>query len=186
MSLIMASPLSVHVGARCPCIFSQHNYNTKLEVIRMNKPIFTALTAIGAAQLLKVPIKKAKTGKWDWRTIVETGGMPSSHSAGVASLATYIALDRGIPTIDFALSTVFGMIVMYDAQGIRRQTGELTIKVNDLDEQLERAVGQEDHHYHDRKEEKLKEMLGHQPEEVVGGAILGVFIGALGYILTKK
>jgi uncharacterized protein len=152
----------------------------------VNKGIYTALLSIGLAQLLKIPIKKAKTGKWDWGTFFETGGMPSSHSAGVSSLATFIALKRGVPTIDFALSTIFGLIVMYDAQGIRRQAGELTIKVNEIDEQVERLAGQEDHHYHDKKERKLKEALGHQPQEVVGGAIFGMITGTLAYLLTKK
>lgn len=152
----------------------------------MNKPIYTALATIGLAQFLKIPIKQAQTGKWDWGTFFETGGMPSSHSAGVTSLATYIAIERGFPTIDFALSTIFGLIVMYDAQGIRRQTGEITIRVNELNEQVERLEGKHDEHYHDKKEQRLKEMLGHQPQEVVGGALFGILCGALGYLLTKK
>lgn len=152
----------------------------------VNKGILTALLTIGLAQFLKIPIKKTRTGKWDWGTFFETGGMPSSHSAGVSSLATFIALKRGMPTIDFALSTVFGLIVMYDAQGIRRQSGELTIKVNELDEQIERLAGQEDHHYHDLKEKKLKERLGHQPQEVIGGALFGMLTGTIAHFLTKK
>lgn len=152
----------------------------------MNKAVYTALVSIGLAQFLKIPIKKVKTGHWDWGTFFETGGMPSSHSAGVSSLATYIALKRGLPTVDFALSTVFGLIVMYDAQGIRRQAGELTLKVNEIDEQVERLQGQEDHHFHDEKEDRLKEMLGHQPQEVVGGALFGVLTGTIAYLLTKK
>lgn len=152
----------------------------------MNKGILTALLTIGLAQFLKIPIKKIKTREWEWGTFFETGGMPSSHSAGVSSLATFIALKRGIPTIDFALSTVFGLIVMYDAQGIRRQSGELTIKVNELDEELERLAGQKDHHYHDKKEKKLKERLGHQPEEVLGGALFGMITGTIAHFLTKK
>lgn len=152
----------------------------------MNKAIYTALLTIGFAQFLKIPIKKVKTGKWDWGTAIETGGMPSSHSAGVSSLATFIALRRGMSTVDFALSSIFGLIVMYDAQGIRRQAGELTLKVNEIDETVERLKGQEDHHFHDKKERKLKEMLGHQPEEVIGGALLGIATGIIGHLLTKK
>lgn len=149
----------------------------------MNKPINTALFAITAAQFLKIPIKKLTDGKWDWRMFFETGGMPSSHSAGVSSLATYIALERGMKTIDFALASVFGLVVMYDAQGVRRQAGELTIKVNDLEEEVERLRGEEDHHYHDRKSAKLRERLGHQPIEVIGGALFGIAAGILSYKL---
>ncbi|MFZ3590918.1 divergent PAP2 family protein [Bacillus sp. DJP31] len=152
----------------------------------MNKGMVTAVATIGLAQFLKIPLKKIKTGEWDWGTFMETGGMPSSHSAGVTSLATFIALKRGIPTVDFALASIFGLIVMYDAQGIRRQTGELTLVVNDIDEELEHIQGQTDFHFHDRKERKLKEMLGHQPEEVLGGAILGVLSGTISHFLTKK
>ncbi|MCH1627349.1 divergent PAP2 family protein [Ferdinandcohnia quinoae] len=152
----------------------------------MNRAIYIALVSIGLAQFIKIPIKKFKTGFWDWKTMFETGGMPSSHSAGVSSLATYIALRRGVSTIDFGLSSIFGLIVMYDAQGVRRQAGELTLKVNELDEEIERMEGQKDHHYHDRKEDRLKEMLGHQPKEVVGGALFGMLTGTIGYLLTKK
>jgi uncharacterized protein len=152
----------------------------------LNKGILTAVATIGFAQFLKIPLKKLKTGVWDWGTFMETGGMPSSHSAGVTSLATFIALKRGTPTIDFSLASVFGLIVMYDAQGIRRQTGELTIMVNDMDEQLERIRGDKDNHFHDWKKRRLKEMLGHQPEEVVGGALLGILTGTIGHFLTEK
>lgn len=149
----------------------------------MNKAILNALGTIVFAQFLKIPIKKLTKGEWDWGMFLETGGMPSSHSAGVSSLATYIALKRGIRTIDFALAAIFGLLVMYDAQGVRRQAGELTIKLNNLEEQIERLRGEEDHHYHDRKSERLKERLGHQPIEVVGGAILGIITGFLGKYL---
>lgn len=152
----------------------------------MNRPMKTAIATIGIAQFLKIPIQMKETGKWDWKTFFETGGMPSSHSAGVASLATYIALKRGVKTVDFALSSIFGMIVMYDAQGVRRQAGELTIKINEVEEEMERLAGQVDHHYHDRKTEKLKERLGHQPIEVLGGAILGVLSGIAAYKIFEK
>ncbi|EKN63731.1 divergent PAP2 family protein [Schinkia azotoformans] len=153
----------------------------------MNRGITTALLSIGLAQFLKIPIQKVRTGKWDWGVFFETGGMPSSHSAGVSSLATFIALKRGISTIDFALSTIFGLIVMYDAQGVRRQTGELSIRVNDLYEDLDRLEKQQKRaELHEEKEEKIKEVLGHQPQEVLGGALLGVATGALSYRISKK
>ncbi|KEF37085.1 hypothetical protein M670_03677 [Schinkia azotoformans MEV2011] len=153
----------------------------------MNRGIATALLSIGLAQFLKIPIQKVRTGKWDWGVFFETGGMPSSHSAGVSSLATFIALKRGISTIDFALSTIFGLIVMYDAQGVRRHTGELSIRVNDLYEDLDRLEKQQKRaELHEEKEEKIKEVLGHQPQEVLGGALLGVATGALSYRISKK
>ncbi|MCM3003351.1 divergent PAP2 family protein [Priestia koreensis] len=149
----------------------------------MNNGILIGLSSITIAQLLKIPIKKQQTGKWIWSEAIATGGMPSSHSAGVSSLATYTALKKGVSSIEFALATIFGSIVMYDAQGIRRQTGEITIKVNTLDEEIERLAGEPDHGVHDLTEQRLKEMLGHQPAEVLAGALLGIGIGALGYFL---
>lgn len=147
----------------------------------MNKSIITALATIGITQFLKIPVKKIGGEKWDWRLLLETGGMPSSHSAGVSSLATYIALKRGVKTVDFALASIFGLLVMYDAQGVRRQAGELTIKVNKLEEEVERIRGQKDHHYHDRKIRKLRERLGHQPIEVLAGALFGIVSGFISY-----
>ncbi|WP_100333651.1 divergent PAP2 family protein [Bacillus alkalisoli] len=150
----------------------------------MNKAIQVALAAISIAQFLKIPITFIRTGKWNWGLLFETGGMPSSHSAGVSSLATFVALKKGIPTVDFALSTIFGLIVMYDAQGVRRQTGDLTIAVNELSEEVERLENKPDLHYHDNIERRVKEKLGHQPEEVVAGALFGIAVGVLGYIFS--
>ncbi|WP_078380254.1 divergent PAP2 family protein [Sutcliffiella halmapala] len=152
----------------------------------MNRALKIALSAITIAQFLKIPIKYVRTGRWEWSTFFETGGMPSSHSAGVSALATFIAIKRGFKTIDFALSAIFGLIVMYDAQGVRRQTGEITLAVNDLAEQLDKLEGKPDNNVHDRIEKRLKERLGHQPEEVVGGALFGILIGLIGGNLFPK
>lgn len=152
----------------------------------MNKGIYVALISIGLAQAIKIPIHYVKTRRWKLDLFFQTGGMPSSHSAGVSSLTTFIALKRGIPTIDFALSLIYGLIVMYDAQGIRRQTGELTLKVNDMGELMEKIRHDETVKFEQKPPKKLKEMLGHQPDEVVGGAILGMIVGAFGYFFSKK
>ncbi|KKK37653.1 acid phosphatase [Mesobacillus campisalis] len=152
----------------------------------MNKGVAIALSSIGVAQGLKIPIHYMKEKEWKPELFIATGGMPSSHSAGVSSLATYIALKRGVPTIDFALAVVFGLIVMYDAQGIRRQTGELTLKVNDLDELIDKIHKDDPVAYEEQPDNPLKEVLGHKPAEVVGGALLGVLLGMAGYYLGRK
>lgn len=152
----------------------------------MNKGVYFALSSIVLAQGLKIPIHYFKKKEWRPQAFFETGGMPSSHSAGVSSLTTYIALRRGLPTIDFALSLIFGLIVMYDAQGIRRQTGELTLKVNSLDELIEKINKDEKVPFKEESPKRLKEMLGHQPEEVLGGALLGAVVGTIGHLITKK
>lgn len=147
----------------------------------MNKGILTALVSIIMAQGLKIPLHYVKSGKWKGGLFFQTGGMPSSHSAGVASLATFIALKRGFRTMDFALAFIFGIIVMYDAQGIRRQTGELTLKVNSLNDLVQKANEQEGVPFEEKQPRRLKEMLGHRPEEVVGGAVLGVITGLISH-----
>jgi hypothetical protein len=105
--------------------------------------------------------------------------MPSSHSAGVAALSTYVAAKNGTTSIETAIAVIFGIIVMYDAQGIRRHTGEIAKLINDIDGEM--AVISE--HLpglgHIKREEELKEVLGHQPLEVVGGGILGVVLGLI-------
>ncbi|MEG9297941.1 divergent PAP2 family protein [Mangrovibacillus sp. Mu-81] len=152
----------------------------------MNKGILTALLSIVLAQGFKIPLHYMKKKEWKPELFFQTGGMPSSHSAGVASLTTFIALKKGVKTIDFALSFIYGLIVMYDAQGIRRQTGELTLKVNSLDELVRKAHEEESVEFEEKKPKILKEMLGHQPQEVVGGAVLGLVMGALGFLVSKK
>lgn len=152
----------------------------------LNKGIVIALSSIGIAQALKIPIHYIKTKEWKPDLFFATGGMPSSHSAGVSSLSTYVALKKGVPTVDFALSVVFGMIVMYDAQGIRRQTGELTLKVNDLDELIDKIHEHETVKYEEKAPEPLKEVLGHKPAEVLAGAVVGICLGMLGYQFSKK
>ncbi len=152
----------------------------------MNKGVYLALSSIALAQGLKIPIHYYKKKEWRPDLFFQTGGMPSSHSAGVSTLTTYIALQRGLPTFDFALSLVYGLIVMYDAQGIRRQTGELTLKVNSMHDLMEKVDKEESVEFEQESPKKLKEMLGHQPEEVIGGALLGALVGVVGHICTKN
>ncbi|WP_098445807.1 divergent PAP2 family protein [Bacillus sp. es.036] len=152
---------------------------------KMNKGMNLALSAIVLAQGLKILTHKATSGKWDWRPLLQTGGMPSSHSAGVSALATYTALKTGKDSIETALAVVFGVIVMYDAQGIRRHTGEIARLVNDLDEDFELLSGQYPDLFHARRDVELNELLGHQPAEVGGGALLGIGLGFFGYFSKK-
>jgi acid phosphatase family membrane protein YuiD len=152
----------------------------------MNHGICTALSGIITAQALKIPIKYAQTGKMELSTFFETGGMPSSHSAGVSALASFIALRKGMKTVDFALASIFGMIVMYDAMGIRRYAGETAMEVNHLEEEVEKLVLHHAGNYRRNREEELKEKLGHMPVEVLGGVILGIAVGSFGHLMSRK
>jgi acid phosphatase family membrane protein YuiD len=150
-----------------------------MEMQRMNRGIVTSLSAIGVAQAMKVLTHKKVTGKWDWRPAFTTGGMPSSHSAGVSALATYVAANKGAGHTETALAVVFGTIVMYDAQGVRRHTGEIAQLVNDLEDSFVSISGDFPSLEFVQREKELKEVLGHQPIEVLGGALFGVLFGLI-------
>ncbi|MFZ3580058.1 divergent PAP2 family protein [Virgibacillus sp. DJP39] len=151
----------------------------------LNRAICTALVGIGTAQFLKIPLNYLRTDKWDWKKLFGSGEMPSSHSSAVTSLTTYIALKKGVSSIDFGASSIFSLIVMYDAMGIRWQAGQIAIAVNDMDEQLEIIADNHPGINHKKREKELKEMLGHLPVEVLGGIALGIAIGAGSYFFEK-
>ena len=152
----------------------------------MNRAISTAISAITIAQILKVPLNLKDNQALDFKKLIGTGGMPSSHSSGVTALATYVGLEEGWDSPDFAIASMLGLIVMYDASGIRRHAGEIAIQVNDLDAHVEVLAGAHPGVYHIRREKKLKESLGHQPIEVLAGALLGIGIGAASYFLKPN
>lgn len=111
------------------------------------------------------------TGAWNLRRFVETGGMPSSHSAAVAALSTAVGLQEGFTTTIFGVTLYFSLIVMYDAAGLRRAAGRQATVLNRL---IER------HFQHPEGDtQKLMELLGHTPFEVFIGASLGVFSALL-------
>ncbi|RXT14821.1 divergent PAP2 family protein [Ammoniphilus sp. CFH 90114] len=153
----------------------------------MSRAITTAVSSIMLAQGLKIPFEYLQTGKWNVKTAVTPGGMPSSHSAGVSSLATYIGLKKGFTSIDFSIATLLGLIVMYDAAGVRYHAGQTAIAVNGLKESVEKLS--ESHPeiapYHNREKE-LKERLGHLPSEVAAGALFGIAMGALSFLFSKR
>ena len=150
-----------------------------ISLTKMNLGIITAFSAIGIAQGLKIFTYKKNTGIWDFKQAFTTGGMPSSHSAGVSALASYIAANKGTRHTETAIAVIFGIIVMYDAQGIRRHTGEIAQLVNDLEDHVAALSGNFPSYEYVEAEGELKELLGHQPIEVAAGALLGVALGVI-------
>ena len=118
------------------------------------------------AQLIKIIIDLIKNKTIDIRLITSSGGMPSSHSSFVTSLATSVGLIKGFDSVDFAITFVLCMVVMYDAAGVRRAAGKQAAVINDIAAIME--------NYGFRMDENLKELLGHTPVEVTAGAILGI------------
>jgi acid phosphatase family membrane protein YuiD len=123
------------------------------------------------AQLLKVALTLVTERRFNFRRFVGAGGMPSSHSAFVTSLATAIGQRTGWDSPLTALAWVFAMIVMYDAAGVRQAAGKQAEILNQIVDDL--------YHGGRVREDRLKELLGHSPVEVLAGAALGVAIAAL-------
>ncbi|HZJ83505.1 MAG TPA: divergent PAP2 family protein [Clostridia bacterium] len=136
-----------------------------------NNIIWVSLLAWFIAQLLKVIFTLIFNKKLDIRRFIGAGGMPSSHSALVVSLATSIGQIEGYDSPIFALAITFSLIVMYDAAGVRRAAGKQATVLNDIIEQI--------YAHKSIPEEKLKELIGHTPVEVIAGALLGIFISKL-------
>lgn len=151
-----------------------------------NFPIVASLIAIFFAQFVKVPIYYIATRRFDWSLLTSTGGMPSSHSAAVTALATAIALENGFDSPIFAVATMFAIITMFDATGVRRQAGEHAAVLNKLVHDFTTFVYEAKHwqeQEEQQKQKKLKELLGHKPIEVFLGALTGILLTLLLYYI---
>lgn len=136
-----------------------------------NRVLLVALIACLVAQLSKLLVELTKNRKFNLRVLVTTGGMPSSHSALVAALATGVGQTLGWASPEFAIATIFAVIVMYDAAGVRQAAGKQARILNQIIDELFEGK--------DFNEERLKELLGHTPFQVIVGLILGIFISYL-------
>ncbi|MBQ9511953.1 MAG: divergent PAP2 family protein [Lachnospiraceae bacterium] len=141
------------------------------EMIR-NDLLMSAVSAWLVAQVLKTLIHLWINKKLVWERLVGSGGMPSSHSATVCALATSAGIRYGAGSAAFAISVIFAIIVMYDARGVRQETGKQAVAINEMLELFEKMNGEAP------VEEKLKEFVGHTPLQVAAGAILGICMGA--------
>ncbi len=135
-----------------------------------NKIFDIVVVALVIAQTIKVIISLFTDKRLNFRKFLDTGSMPSSHTASVVSLTTAIGIFLGVDSVLFALSTVFAIVVMYDASGVRRAAGKQATVLNKIVENIRKKEG------HTILEENLKELLGHTPLEVIAGAVLGVVV----------
>ena len=122
-------------------------------------------------QLFKVIWDLVVTHKFNFKRILGAGGMPSSHSGVVTSLAAMIGKTQGIDSPIFALSVIFAFIVMYDAAGVRRAAGKQAKLLNKLVETPGLTNIQ--------VQERLVEVLGHTPKQVLVGAMIGILVGTI-------
>ena len=157
--------------------------------IFFNFPLMAAITAILFAQFIKVPIHYIIYKKVDWSLLTSTGGMPSSHSAAVVALVVAIAIETGLDSPVFAVATMFAIITMFDATGVRWQAGKQAVVLNQLVTDFNLLVDQVKNwqkNEEKQKQSQLKELLGHKPIEVFFGALTGALIAIiLHYFIFK-
>ncbi len=137
-----------------------------------NRVLLVALTACFMAQALKLAVEIIKNRKLNVQVLVTTGGMPSAHSALVTALAAGVGQTVGWQSPEFALATVFAIIVMYDAAGVRQAAGKQARILNQMIDELFRE-------HPNFNEDRLKELLGHTPFQVIAGSALGVTVSLL-------
>lgn len=120
------------------------------------------------SQLAKVIRGWRREKRFNFRWLFNTGGMPSSHSASVASLATVVGLYYGFNSIPALIAIVYSIIIMFDAAGVRRNVGKQATILNKMLDDLEKQGAV--------PETRLKELLGHTPVEVFAGALVGIVL----------
>jgi acid phosphatase family membrane protein YuiD len=127
------------------------------------------LLSASVAQLTKVALHLMARKPFNFRLLVETGGMPSTHTASMTGLSTATGLVTGFDSVDYAIALGVTLIVMYDAAGVRRAAGRMAGILNQMTRELYE-------HHPDKVPERLRELLGHTPIEVLGGALVGASI----------
>ena len=136
-----------------------------------NKYILIPIILWFGIQLFKLIYDLCTTKKFNFKRILGAGGMPSSHSAVVTSLATLIGKNLGVGSPIFALSLIFAFVVMYDACGVRRAAGKQAKVLNEIVNTPGLSNVQ--------VQEKLQEALGHSPIQVFVGALIGLIAGLI-------
>lgn len=136
-----------------------------------NRIFFITLYAWVIAQTIKVVIGVIREKRFNFRWFVGTGGMPSAHAATVSALTTLVGLSFGLDSTLFVVCLIFALIVIMDAQGVRRSSGQQAEILNKmLDDIYWKKHIQED---------RLKELLGHTPIQVFAGIAVGIIVAVL-------
>jgi acid phosphatase family membrane protein YuiD len=147
--------------------------------MNINFPLEVSIITVFLTQFLKLPVYYYISKKWTPSILFSTGGMPSSHCAFVSALTLSLALTEGIASPLFAISFVFAGIVIHDALGIRREAGKHAAVLNDMKKEFYDIINELNKGKAKNKlivDKRLKELLGHEPLEVLSGIILGITI----------
>lgn len=141
-----------------------------------NQWLICAFIAWLIAQLIKGTLEWVKNKKFDLSRYLGAGGMPSSHSALVASMATIVGLTRGLNTVEFALALMVAFVVIYDSCGVRYESGQQAKLINQIIAEI-KADNRED------SDRKLKEFLGHTKLQTFAGTVLGILVSTIYYVI---
>lgn len=145
--------------------------------------LFAGIFALLAAQVLKIPLTYLTHERWEWRAALRPGGMPSSHAALMMGLTTASIINYGWGSPYFSISAAVTLIVMYDAAGVRREAGQHAVVLNELTATLDSVFNcgpsspgnsEVGHPRISLPDVRLKEVLGHKPIEIMGGALVGI------------
>jgi len=155
-------------------IESAPNMVNSFILIFKNKIVIVSIISWITAQSLKVAFGVFREKRFNFKWFIGTGGMPSSHAAGVMALATSVGMESGFNSVNFAIVLVFSLIVLFDAQSTRRTIGTQAEILNKIMDDI----------YWKKKieAERLRELIGHTPVEVFAGSALGIFISLLAYV----
>lgn len=149
------------------------NESSAVSQVLHNKVFVTTFMGWFIAQTIKVVVGVIAEKKFNFKWFVGTGGMPSSHASGVTALAASVGLGVGTGSPLFAVACMFAVVVIMDAQGVRRAAGKQAEVLNKiLDDAYEHKPISED---------RLKELLGHTPFQVIVGVLLGLLIAFTSY-----
>ena len=144
-----------------------------------NVTLWSAFFGWTFAQAIKFTTHYLRTRERDFSYFVSTGGMPSAHSSLVSALAASVGIVHGMGSTLFAVTAIFALIVMFDAQSVRRAAGQQARMLNEIVDELIK-----EHHWPRRQ--KLAELLGHSRHEVLAGMTLGILIALATHAVARR
>lgn len=149
-----------------------------------NRVLIAGFFGYFSAQLIKVIIEAFMDHTFSFRRLLTgNGGMPSSHSATVCAVTTIVGIEYGLQSFEFAICAIFAIVVMTDASGVRRETGNQAVAINEIIDYFKKILpDMPKPHF---TQENLKELIGHTPFQVQMGGMLGIIVGVVLHYVWK-
>lgn len=140
-----------------------------------NRVLISAILGWAIAQVVKTIIDLSLNKKLNFERLVGSGGMPSCHSSTVCALCAAAGVEYGLGSGEFAIAGILAVIVMYDARGVRRETGTQAEILNQIMDFF--RLPENGRYKLEFDQDKLKVLIGHTPLQVFCGAVLGIIVG---------